>query len=73
MGEHLFGCDVCQEVCPWNRLAAPTAEAAFAPEAGAGPALDAATILAWDETAYRERLRRSPVKRVPKQMTSRVL
>jgi epoxyqueuosine reductase len=63
VGEHLFGCDVCQEVCPWNRLAAPTAEAAFAPEAGAGPDLDAATVLGWDEAAYRERLRGSPVKR----------
>jgi len=57
IGSHLFGCDVCQEVCPWNRLAAPTGEASFAPEAGAGARLDAAAILALDEVAYRERFR----------------
>ncbi|HWP29251.1 MAG TPA: HEAT repeat domain-containing protein, partial [Chloroflexota bacterium] len=48
---------------PWNRLAAATREPAFAPEAGAGPALDPATVLAWDEAAYQARLRGSPLKR----------
>jgi epoxyqueuosine reductase len=67
MGEHLFGCDVCQEVCPWNRLAAPTREPAFAPEAGAGAALDPAAVLAMDEPAYRERFRGSPLKRAKRQ------
>jgi epoxyqueuosine reductase len=31
VGEHLFGCDLCQEVCPWNRFAAAPKLAEFAP------------------------------------------
>jgi epoxyqueuosine reductase len=67
VGNHLFGCDVCQEVCPWNRLAAPTREPAFAPAAGAGAALDPVAALALDDAAYRERLRGSPLKRAKRQ------
>jgi epoxyqueuosine reductase len=29
IGEHIFGCDICQDVCPWNRRAPMTAEPAF--------------------------------------------
>ena len=31
MGRHVFGCDICQDVCPWNRKAAITAATEFAP------------------------------------------
>ena len=27
----MFGCDICQDVCPWNRFSKPTTEAAFSP------------------------------------------
>ena len=30
-GVHIFGCDICQDVCPWNRRAATTADSHFAP------------------------------------------
>jgi epoxyqueuosine reductase len=31
MGRHVFGCDICQDVCPWNRRAPVTQEAEFQP------------------------------------------
>jgi epoxyqueuosine reductase len=31
MGRHVFGCDICQDVCPWNRRAAATMEEEFRP------------------------------------------
>jgi epoxyqueuosine reductase len=63
IGNHIFGCDVCQQVCPWNRrFARPTAEAAFQPQPGltAPRLLD---LMALDEEDFRTRFGRSPVER----------
>ena len=44
IGDWLFGCDLCQEVCPWNVRAAPAGERDFLVDR-AGPAVDLADVL----------------------------
>jgi epoxyqueuosine reductase len=58
----LFGCDVCQEVCPWNDRAGSTAEPAFAPRGGR-VGYDPLDVVAMTEGRFREEFRKSPVRR----------
>ena len=59
----LFGCYICQDVCPWNiKFAQPTAEPLFEPRPWNQTPL-APEILALDEETFRERYRKSPLKR----------
>jgi len=62
MGRHVFGCDVCQDVCPWNRRRRHRGGAAFEARPGA-EAPDLAALAGLDDEGFRERFRRSPVKR----------
>ena len=58
----LYGCDICQEVCPWNRFERPTDEPRFEPRDGnVSPALK--EVLELTPDAYAARFRRSAVKR----------
>jgi epoxyqueuosine reductase len=62
LGRHVFGCDICQDVCPWNRKRRRTGEAAFLPRPGL-VAPDLAELASLDAAAFSERFRRSPLKR----------
>jgi len=62
MGNWIFGCDLCQEVCPWNRNAPRTQEPAFQPRSG----FQHPELLEWmgmDQEEFSRRFRNSPIKR----------
>jgi epoxyqueuosine reductase len=62
VGDWLFGCDVCQDVCPWNSRAPQSGEAAFEPRAGSNP-VDLVAVFDLDEAAFRQRFRSTPLWR----------
>ena len=62
-GGVLYGCDVCQDVCPWNGKALVATDRALAPRFRTGT-LDLREVLGWTPEEYRSRLRGSAMKRV---------
>jgi epoxyqueuosine reductase len=60
MGEHVFGCDICQDVCPWNGRAPVTDDPAFAPRRFA-PRLE--ELAAISEEEFRAMFRSTPLTR----------
>ncbi|MCA9077050.1 MAG: tRNA epoxyqueuosine(34) reductase QueG [Planctomycetaceae bacterium] len=62
MGDWLFGCDVCQDVCPWNRKAQLSKEPSFEPQSELTP-VNAAALLTLDEEAFNERFASTPLER----------
>jgi len=62
VGNHIFGCDICQEVCPYNVKARETAENTFGPRAGLyAPQL--LPLLSLSAEEFRQRFRGSPILR----------
>lgn len=62
MGRHVFGCDICQDVCPWNHKAPATTVPEFEPRPGLmNPALAWLAEMSVEE--FREVFRGSPIRR----------
>ncbi len=62
IGEWLFGCDLCQDVCPWNRKAPQSLEPAFQPQPDLNPA-DCIAILRMSREQFQQRFANTPLDR----------
>ena len=63
LGNHIYGCDDCQLVCPWNRFA----QTATLPDFDVRNGLDGASLIelfAWSEDEFNRRLEGSPIRRI---------
>jgi len=62
IGNHVFGCDICQDVCPWNGKAASTDDSTFQPREGlVNPDLMALASMSAEQ--FRDKFKGSPIKR----------
>jgi epoxyqueuosine reductase len=62
IGNRVYGCDICQEVCPWNSFATPSGEEAFLAREG----LDGPSLIQWmtmTQEEFSARFKGSPIKR----------
>ncbi len=62
IGSHVYGCDICQEVCPWNAVAPKSSDPAWQPRP-AWDRVDLLTLAEQTDEALTVALRRSPMKR----------
>jgi epoxyqueuosine reductase len=69
-GDWMYGCDICQEVCPWNRDPPAAVDPPLEPRWTAG-SLDAKRVMDWTEDDYRRELKGSAMKRVKLPMLQR--
>lgn len=64
MANWVYGCDICQDVCPFNRFATVTAEQSFTPAGWDMAAPLLLDLLTLDEPEFEQRFRSSPIKRI---------
>ena len=62
IGDWIYGCDLCLEVCPWNRFARAAVDERLRPREGLDhPSL--LELLGWDQATFSRRMKGSPIKR----------
>ena len=62
IGNHIFGCDICQDVCPWNKDAPESVEPGFKSRIG-NVATDLTELMNLDQAAFSKKFQKSPIKR----------
>lgn len=62
MGNHIFGCDDCQQICPWNRFAQWTGEPDFQPRNDLDKA-QLVSLFAWTQAEFLARTQGSAIRR----------
>ncbi|MBA3874577.1 MAG: tRNA epoxyqueuosine(34) reductase QueG [Anaerolineae bacterium] len=67
MGNWVYGCDVCQDVCPFQRFASPTHEVAFYPPNLDHIAPKLVDLLALDDATFHQRYYGSPIYRIKRE------
>ena len=63
MGNWIYGCDVCQEVCPWNKSPAETSEKRFLPRKE-NMNRNLEELLDMDEEEFNTRFEKNAIKRI---------
>jgi epoxyqueuosine reductase len=67
MGNWVYGCDVCQDVCPWNRFMIETTESHFIPSDIDRAAPRLIDLLQLDNATFQQRYKGSPIPRIKRE------